>query len=165
MFCRCFFGLFVLYSFGHCIVCLSSVYGFWLPLWYLQAFPCLARNHKRPLLTSYWALGAFRNSELLALGKSSFTFKERDTLPGTFYTRWSHRPAHLADAFLEGCYPQRRHYALILILLYWFRIDLVIYLIMYVIKILIFGTIVVAISPYHHKTGIITSPYNNLFSP
>jgi hypothetical protein len=34
MFCR---SLFVLcpFSFGHCVVC-SSIYGFWLPLWYLQ---------------------------------------------------------------------------------------------------------------------------------
>jgi hypothetical protein len=23
---------------GHCIVCASSIYGFWLPLWYLQSF-------------------------------------------------------------------------------------------------------------------------------
>jgi len=25
------------FSFGHCIVC-PSIYGFWLPLWYLQSF-------------------------------------------------------------------------------------------------------------------------------
>ena len=24
------------WSFGHCVVCPSSIYGFWLPLWYLQ---------------------------------------------------------------------------------------------------------------------------------
>ena len=37
MFCR---SLFVLctFSFGHCVVC-SSIYGFWLPLWYLQTLP------------------------------------------------------------------------------------------------------------------------------
>ena len=23
-------------SFGHCVVCSSSIYGFWLPIWYLQ---------------------------------------------------------------------------------------------------------------------------------
>ena len=23
-------------SFGHCVFCSSSIYGFWLPLWYLQ---------------------------------------------------------------------------------------------------------------------------------
>jgi hypothetical protein len=26
------------FSFGHCVVCSSSIYGFWLPLWYLQNF-------------------------------------------------------------------------------------------------------------------------------
>ena len=25
-----------LVSFGHCVVCSSSIYGFWFPLWYLQ---------------------------------------------------------------------------------------------------------------------------------
>jgi hypothetical protein len=25
---------FCTFSFGHCVVCLSSIYGFWLPLWY-----------------------------------------------------------------------------------------------------------------------------------
>jgi hypothetical protein len=27
---------FCTFSFGHCIVCSSSIYGFWLPLWYLS---------------------------------------------------------------------------------------------------------------------------------
>jgi hypothetical protein len=27
---------FVLFLFGHCVFCPSSIYGFWLPLWYLQ---------------------------------------------------------------------------------------------------------------------------------
>jgi hypothetical protein len=27
---------FCIFSFGHCVVCSSSIYGFWLPLWYLQ---------------------------------------------------------------------------------------------------------------------------------
>ena len=26
------------FSFDHCVVCPSSIYGFWLPLWYLQTF-------------------------------------------------------------------------------------------------------------------------------
>ena len=26
---------FCTFSFGHCIVCFSSIYGFWLPLWYI----------------------------------------------------------------------------------------------------------------------------------
>jgi hypothetical protein len=28
---------FCTFPFGHCVVCSSSIYGFWLPLWYLQA--------------------------------------------------------------------------------------------------------------------------------
>jgi hypothetical protein len=31
---RCLY--FCTFSFGHCVVCSSSIYGFWLPLWYLQ---------------------------------------------------------------------------------------------------------------------------------
>jgi len=31
---RCLF--FCTFSFGHCVVCSSPMYGFWLPLWYLQ---------------------------------------------------------------------------------------------------------------------------------
>jgi hypothetical protein len=27
------------FSFGHCVVCPSLIYGFWLPLWYLQTLP------------------------------------------------------------------------------------------------------------------------------
>jgi hypothetical protein len=27
---------FYLFSFGHCVACSSSIYGFWLTLWYLQ---------------------------------------------------------------------------------------------------------------------------------
>ena len=27
---------FCTFSFGHCVVCSSSIYGFWLPFWYLQ---------------------------------------------------------------------------------------------------------------------------------
>ena len=37
--CVCFVGRclsFCLFPFGHCVVCSSSFYGFWLPLWYLQ---------------------------------------------------------------------------------------------------------------------------------
>jgi hypothetical protein len=31
---RCLF--FCTFSFNHCVVCPSSIYGFWLPLWYIQ---------------------------------------------------------------------------------------------------------------------------------
>ena len=36
MFCRSLFVL-LYFSFGHCVVCSSSIYGFWMLLWYLQA--------------------------------------------------------------------------------------------------------------------------------
>ena len=38
-------------SFGHCVVCLSSVYEFWLRLWYLQIF----REEGHWCLVSSWA--------------------------------------------------------------------------------------------------------------
>jgi hypothetical protein len=31
------------FSFGHCVVCSSSIYGFWLPLWYLQTLLIIKR--------------------------------------------------------------------------------------------------------------------------
>jgi hypothetical protein len=37
--CLCFvdhYLSFCAFSFGHCVVCSSSIYGLWLPLWYLQ---------------------------------------------------------------------------------------------------------------------------------
>jgi len=37
--CVCFIDSclsFCTFSFDHCVVCSSSIYGFWLPLWYLQ---------------------------------------------------------------------------------------------------------------------------------
>jgi len=36
---------FCTFSFGHCTVCSSSIYGFWLPLWYLQTLLPKA-NHR-----------------------------------------------------------------------------------------------------------------------
>jgi len=38
--CVCFVDFcfsFCPFYFGHCVVCSSSIYGFWLPLWYLQS--------------------------------------------------------------------------------------------------------------------------------
>jgi hypothetical protein len=35
MFCRSLF-VFLSFFFNNCVVCPSSIYGFWLPLWYLQ---------------------------------------------------------------------------------------------------------------------------------
>jgi predicted nucleic acid-binding Zn ribbon protein len=42
--CLFFFDIRILITslFGHCVVCSSSIYGFWLPLWYPQALlPCI----------------------------------------------------------------------------------------------------------------------------
>ena len=33
------------FSFGHCVICSSSIYRFWLPLWYLQSKKLFFLNH------------------------------------------------------------------------------------------------------------------------
>ena len=43
MFCRSLLVL-LTFFFGHCVVCPSSIYGFWLPLWYLQILLMLKLN-------------------------------------------------------------------------------------------------------------------------
>ena len=35
---------FCTFSFGHCVVCSSSKYEFWLPLWYLQTILCVQNS-------------------------------------------------------------------------------------------------------------------------
>ena len=48
---------FCTFSFGHCVVCSSSIYGFWLPLWYLQTLLRLFHFHLvETLMTSFRAL-------------------------------------------------------------------------------------------------------------
>ena len=52
--CVCFVGRclsFFMFSFGHCVVCSSSIYGFWLPLWHLQTF--LNRHNIIEILQNY----------------------------------------------------------------------------------------------------------------
>ena len=48
------------FSFGHCVVCSSSIYEFWIPLWYIQT-----------LLTIYHTWGFFyiENRSLWQLGR------------------------------------------------------------------------------------------------
>jgi hypothetical protein len=36
---------FCTFSFGHCVVCSSLIYGFWLPLWYLQTLLTLIHTN------------------------------------------------------------------------------------------------------------------------
>jgi len=55
MFCK---SLFILcsFSFGHYSLCPSSIYGFWLPFWYLQTFDhyiCLSFLDLRFLITPF----------------------------------------------------------------------------------------------------------------
>jgi hypothetical protein len=63
-------------SFGHCVFCSSSIYGFWLPLWYLQTllviwspcsicrftyhvYHCFAVLKKKTILFTYLYLFVF----------------------------------------------------------------------------------------------------------
>jgi hypothetical protein len=48
--CVCFVNRclsFCAFSFGHCVICPSSIYRFWLPLWYLQTLLMLWKSHTR----------------------------------------------------------------------------------------------------------------------
>ena len=40
---------FCTFSFGHCVVCSSSIYGFWLHLWYLQTLLIQLKLEKRKI--------------------------------------------------------------------------------------------------------------------
>jgi hypothetical protein len=47
--------------FGHCVVCLPSIYGFWLPLWYSNSYLCcssFAKLHLNVwlLVNAKWAI-------------------------------------------------------------------------------------------------------------
>ena len=45
MFCRSLFVLLII-SFGHCVVSPSSIYAFWLPLWYIQTLLITENNFR-----------------------------------------------------------------------------------------------------------------------
>jgi hypothetical protein len=62
--CECFVDRclsFCTFSFGHCAVCSSSIYWFWLPLWYLQTL--LSKTMQDQIQLSY--LWSFFSSETL----------------------------------------------------------------------------------------------------
>ena len=40
------------FSFGHCVICPSSIYGFWLYLWYLQTL--LKHHSHNPAINLVW---------------------------------------------------------------------------------------------------------------
>jgi hypothetical protein len=56
------------FSFGHCVVCSSSIYRFWLPLWYLQTLlayenPSQPNNYHPSLFSTrigWWFVPSFR---------------------------------------------------------------------------------------------------------
>jgi hypothetical protein len=52
MFCGSLF-VFCTFSFGHCGVCSSSIYGFWLPLWYLQTLLTYKVNDRLVITGTY----------------------------------------------------------------------------------------------------------------
>jgi len=57
--CVCFVDCclsFCTFSFGYCVVCSSSIYGFWLPLWYLQTLLILPRARIAYMFCSTWNL-------------------------------------------------------------------------------------------------------------
>ena len=60
MFCG---SLFVLlsFSFGHCIVCPISIYGVWLPLWYLKSFHTEVLIPDRRFIVSGWVIVVYRH--------------------------------------------------------------------------------------------------------
>ena len=50
---------FCTFSFGHCVLC-SSIYGFWLPLWYLQTLLRATYNwHRRHIRGLYVWVGKY----------------------------------------------------------------------------------------------------------
>ena len=66
---------FCTFSFGHCVVC-SSIYGFWLPLWYLQTLLILStwlyldthtRCHDNSISTDLYLQGNYFQRDKLFL--------------------------------------------------------------------------------------------------
>ena len=66
---RCLF--FYLFSFGHCVICSSSIYGFWLTIWYLQTlltrWHLLPRKMCWPLQVRFVVSGSFDNSYIICM--------------------------------------------------------------------------------------------------
>jgi hypothetical protein len=66
MFCRSLFIFVCTFSFGHCVVC-SSIYGFWLPLLYLQTLLILHHKVNGHLLTIWMNATSLRRLKNLIL--------------------------------------------------------------------------------------------------
>jgi hypothetical protein len=86
---------FCIVSFGHCVVCSSLIYGFWLPLWYLQTLHGTAITWKILVYTSReknvivktlsWQIGINTNMATILTNDISFhTFKTNTSQIDTF---------------------------------------------------------------------------------
>ena len=66
---------FCTFSFGHCVVCSSSIYGFWLPLWYLQTLlvPSYETNQSKVVLR-FWLLTYFEANTYRTAIKALFLY-------------------------------------------------------------------------------------------
>ena len=85
------------YSFGHCVVCSSSIYGFWKPLWYLQTllttFPlnaCYPKNSNWPILFMWekdlvWFFKIFFTCVIVINGNICTNLNDKHSLIGQFF--------------------------------------------------------------------------------
>ena len=80
-----------LVSFGHCIVCPSSIYGFWLPLWYLLAIVLsvlLRFTDFDYLFGIFWPLYCLSFFDLRILITSLVSFGHCIVCPSSIYGFW-----------------------------------------------------------------------------
>ena len=95
--CLTFFDLQILInplvSFGHCVVCPSSIYRSWLPLWYLLAivlFVLLRITDSDYLFGIFWPLCCLTFFDLQILITSLLSFGHCVVSPSSIYRFWLH---------------------------------------------------------------------------
>jgi hypothetical protein len=93
--CQSFFDLRILItslvSFDHCVVCSFSIYGFWLPLWYLLAIVLsvlLWFTDSDYLFDIFWPLYCLSFFDLRILITSLVTFGHCVVSPSSIYGFW-----------------------------------------------------------------------------
>ena len=93
--CLIFFDLQILItplvSFGHCVVCPSSIYRSWLPLWYLLAivlFVLLRITDSDYLFVIFWPLCCLTFFDLQILITPLLSFGHCVVWPSSIYTFW-----------------------------------------------------------------------------
>jgi hypothetical protein len=91
MFCRLLFVPLYFFVFGHCVVCSSSIYRFWLPLCYLQTLLPTKKSHSgfhtltsmiHKLFKVYWY-------EATLINQSALMRLCRYRIHWTLYMSWS----------------------------------------------------------------------------